>query len=296
MNITNPFIAAQRLTPTWGKFIDDFSYAPDALETVGNALQSAHRHQYESLRGENDVFDEYAGIMTQSTMRAEDQCTEQWYYDIFHHFLTNFGQTRHVVEVGCFTGGSTRWLYVASRLFNFTLDIVDANADNLAYARERVIDAFGEIHQGVRFYHGDLCSYVEQVAVHEMRPETTIHHDGPHSFHECLQDFAALYFIRQSLLHVIIQDTNLRSTKMDFYSFVDMAAYAAFGLNHSFQPIGRALKVDAPVWDAKIYFEKSEPEGKIIPMRNIEFRYPHPSVTAEEFFSQTRPADLATGP
>jgi SAM-dependent methyltransferase len=292
MTITtfNSFIAAQRLSPTWGKFVEDFSYAPDAIETVGKLLQSAHTHRYHSVIGQNSVFDEYAGIMAMSTMRAEDQCTEQWYYDIFNHFLTHFGQTRHVVEVGCFTGGSTRWLYVASRLFNFTLDIVDANADNLAYARERLIDAFGEIGAGVRFYHGDLCSYVDQVARHEMRAGTSIHHDGPHTFHECLQDFASLYFIRETLLHLIIQDTNLRSTKIDLYSFVDMAAYAVFGVNHPSRPIGKSLKVDAPVWSAQIYFEDTEPEGKIIPMRDMLFRYPHPSVTAEDYFAQLLPA------
>jgi len=287
---SNSFIDAQKRTPTWGKFVEDFSYAPAALERVGTVLQSAHTHNYASLLGQNDIFDEFATAMNQSTMRAEDQCTEQWYFDIFQHFLMHFGQTRHVVELGCFTGGSTRWLYVTSRLFNFTLDIVDANMDYLAAARARVIDACGEIGPGVRFFHGDLCTYVDQVARHERRPNTTVHHDGPHTFHECLQDFASLYFIRDTLLHLIIQDTNLRSAKIDLYSFVDMAAYAVFGKNHPYQPIGRQLQVDAPVWDAKIYFEDREPEGKIINMRDAKFYFPHPSVTPEEYFAQLKPA------
>ena len=287
----NTYIIAQKRTATWGKFVEDFSYAPEAMERIGKVLQSAHTHRYDSVRGQNDIFDEFAIAMNRGSMRAEDQCTEQWYFDIFQHFLKHFGQTRHVVELGCFTGGSTRWLYVASRLFNFTLDVVDANLDNLAAARERVLDACGEIGEGVRFFHGDLCTYVDQVARHERRSATTIHHDGPHSFHECLQDFASLYFIRDTLLHLIIQDTNLRSANIDLYSFVDMAAYAVFGLNHPFQPIGKQLKVDAPVWNAKIYFEDNEPEGKIIPMRDVQFHYPHPSVTADEYFAQLRPAD-----
>lgn len=286
----NSFIVAQKQTPTWGKFIEDFSYTDEAMVRVGQAMQSAHTHRYDSVLGQNDIFDEFAIAMNQGKMRAEDQCTEQWYYDIFQHFLKHFGQTRHVVELGCFTGGSSRWLYVASRLFNFTIDIVDANADYLAAARARVLDACGEIGPGVRFFHGDLCTYVDQVARHERRPNTTIHHDGPHTFHECMQDFASLYFIRDTLLHLIIQDTNLRSAQIDLYSFVDMAAYAVFGIDHPFQPIGQQLKVDAPVWGAKIYFDDAEPEGKVIPMRDVEFRYPHPSVTAEEFFVQLQPA------
>jgi hypothetical protein len=286
----NTFIAEQKRTPTWGKFIEDFSYADEAMTRVDQAMQSAHTHRYASVLGQNDIFDEFAIAMNQGKMRAEDQCSEQWYYDIFMHFLKHFGQTRHVVELGCFTGGSTRWLYVASRLFNFTIDIVDAKPDHLAAARARVIDACGEIGPGVRFFHGDLCTYVDQVARHERRPATTIHHDGPHTFHECMVDFASLYFIRDTLLHLIIQDTNLRSTQIDLYSFVDMAAYAVFGKNHPFQPIGKQYQVDAPVWEAQIYFDENEPEGKIIPMREVAFRYPHPNVTPEEFFAQLQPA------
>lgn len=283
---SNSFITQQRQTPGWGSFIEDFSHASAAIETVGKALISAHTHRYHSVMGQNDVFDEYANLMNQSTMRAEDQCTEQWYYDIFRHFLLQYGQTRHVVELGCFVGGSSRWLYVASRLFNFTLDIVDANASYLAVTRERLLDVFGDIGPNVRFFHGDLCTYIEKVAQHERRPATTIHHDGPHSFQECLQDFAALYFIRDTLNHLIIQDTNLRSARMDYYSFVDMAAYAVFGKDHPYQPIGRQLTVDAPVYAQQLFFEASEPEGKIIPMRDMVFRYPHPSLTADAYFAQ----------
>lgn len=282
----NSFIANQRRTPTWGKFIDDFAFAEESLARVAAKLQSAHMHRYESVLGQDQFFDEFALAMNQSTMRAEDQCTEQWYFDIFQHFSRQFARTRHVVELGCFTGGSTRWLYVASRIFDFTLDIVDANLDLLAAARARVIDACGEIGPGVRFFHGDLCTYVRDVALQERRPATTIHHDGPHSFHECLQDFGALSFIRDTLTHLIVQDTNLRSAEINHYSFVDLAAYAVFGLDHPAQPIGRRLKVDAPVWNARIYFEDREPEGKVIPIQEVTFRYPHPSVTAEDYFAQ----------
>ncbi len=282
----SPYIAQQRLLPTWGNFIDDFSYAPAAMEAVDKVLISAHTHKYGEVRGRNDVFDEYAKVMNQSTMRAEDQCTEQWYYDIFQHFLQHFGQTRHVVELGCFFGGSSRWLYVASRLFNFTLDIVDASANNLAVTRERLLDVFGEVGTNVRFYHGDLCSYVANVAMHERREATTVHHDGPHTFHECLQDFASLYYIRDTLDYLIVQDTNLRSSRMDLYSFVDMAAYAVFGKDHPYTPIGKSLTVDNPVYDSKIYFEDAEPEGKVIPMRGMVFRYPHHKLKAENYFGQ----------
>ena len=282
----NPFIEEQRVAPTWGTFIDDFSYAPEALEMMDKNLVSAFTHKYQDLRGQNDVFDEYANLMNQSTMRAEDQCTEQWYYDIFQHFRLQFGRTRHVVELGCFFGGSSRWLYVASRLFNFTLDVVDARSTNLAATRARLLAVFGVIGPGVRFFHGDLCSYIEKVAQRERRAATTIHHDGPHSFHECVQYFAALYYIRDTLHHLIIQDTNLRSAHVDYYSFVDLAACAVFGKDHPFQPIGKSLVADAPLYQHKIYFDRTEPEGKIIPMRDIGFRYPHPSTTADAYFEQ----------
>ncbi len=282
----NTYITQQRLVPTWGTFIEDFSFAPSAMEAVGKALISAHTHRYNSVMGQNDVFDEYANLMNQSTMRAEDQCTEKWYYDIFQHFLLHFGMTRHVVELGCFVGGSTRWLYVASRLFNFTLDVVDANLHYLAVARERLIDVFGEVGSNVRFFHGDMCTYVDKVARHEQRSAVTVHHDGPHSFQECLQDFASLYYIRENMDYLIVQDTNLRSTKMELYSFVDLAACAVFGKDHPFKPIGSSLTVDAPVFDQKLFFDPTEPEGKIIPLRDLEFRYPHPSTSAQEYFGQ----------
>lgn len=284
MLFANSYIVAEKKKFTWGKFIDDFAYAPSALESVGKKLQSAHTHSYAEVRGRNDVFDEYANVMRLSLLRAEDQCTETWYFDIFNHFLTHFGQTRHVVEVGCFTGGSSRWLYVASRLFNFTLDIVDANKDFLAYARERLIDTFGGIEGNVRFFHGDLPTYVKEVAIFEQRTGTTIHHDGAHTFNECVQDFASLFYIRDNLLNLIIQDTNLRSANVDLYTFVDLAAYAVFGLAHPHTPIGKSLTTNKPLWNAKIYFEEREPEGKIIPMQGIKFLYPHPTTAFEEFF------------
>ena len=70
-----------------------------------------------------------------------------------------------------------------------------------------------------------------------------------------------------------------------------VAAYAVFGKNHPYQPIGRQLQVDAPVWDAKIYFEEREPERKIINMRDAKFYLPHPSVTPDEYFAQLKPVE-----
>lgn len=281
----NSFIQEQKLTPTWGKFVTDFGFEAQALDIVGGLLQSRHRHNYSSVAGLNDVFDEYVAVMNASRMAAEDQCTERWYYDVFTHFLSAAGETRHVVEVGCFTGSSSRWLYVASRLCNFTLDIVDANINFLAYARARMIETFGELADNVRFFHGDVPTYVRNAAIPEQRSRVSFHHDGAHTFNECLQDFASMSFIKDNLKHVIIQDTNHRSAVMDYYAFVDMAAYAVFGLDCPYRPIGQKLSVSNPVFDAKIYFEDSEPEGKIIDISKANFRVPHRSVTADEFFA-----------
>lgn len=281
---SNSYIEDQKREKSWGEFVTDFAFENEAIAIVDGLLQSRHRHDFSSVMGHNDVFDEYVAVMNACQMPTEDQCTEQWYYDVFTHFLRTNGQTRHVVEVGCLTGGSSRWLYVASRLCNFTLDIVDANINYLAYARARMIDTFGEIADNVRFFHGDVPIYIKQVAIAEQRSRVTFHHDGAHTFNECVQDFASMSFIRQNLKHVIIQDTNLRSARMDLYSFVDMAAYAVFGLNCPYDSIGKKLSLETPMWGDRIYFEVSEPEGKIIDVSQVTFKFPHPSISASEFF------------
>ena len=288
----NPYIQTERRGDTWGTFLN-FPH-PEEMSmkaAVEKTFQSGQRHDYLSLRGENRVFDEYALIIAGSDFPAEDQCSEIWYFDVFLHFLKNFGKTRHLVEVGCYTGGSACWLYVASRLFGFSYDLVDVNRAYLSYTKARLEAVFGEIGPNVRFFHGDLSTWVEHVGLVEKPSDLTVHHDGSHTFNECLIDFASLSFLRDQLLHLIVQDTDLRSARLHSYIFVDSALHAVFG-DYSFTPIG-AQRVDSGplMWDARIYFDPARSEGQILDMQNVEFRYPHRDVQARDFFSTLHGGD-----
>lgn len=285
----NEYIDTARGTSGWGEFVSDFSDTA-GLSRTRASFQSAYRHNYLSCLGKNSVFDEYALLMSGTEFPAEDQCSEKYYFDVFHHFLRHFGETKHVVEVGCYAGGSTCWLYVASRLFGFTLDVVDANPNSLLYARARLQATFGEIGDNVRFFYGDVPAYVERIASRESRKATSIHHDGAHSFNECVQDFASLSFVSEDLLHLIVQDTNLRSEDIHKYIFVDSAMHAVFG-DYAFRPIGLQLnEPGAPAWNARIFFDSRRSEGQIVDMREVGFRYPHPETSKDVFFEALRAA------
>jgi hypothetical protein len=111
-----------------------------------------------------------------------------------------------------------------------------------------------------------------------------------------IKDLSALYFVRDRVHCLAVQDTHLRGS-IEHYNFVDAAVYAMFGGEVRYEPLGANFPEGSPVtepnqWNGN-YFLAGRPEGMYIPFEGLEWRYPHPSMELESFMPVR--ADLAQG-
>ena len=70
-------------------------------------------------------------------------------------------------------------------------------------------------------------------------------------------------------------------------NIVDMALYAVFGLNLNYAPIGAVYNEHSKLTDPNRfpgnYFMPNAAEGFVLPMNCNRFRYPHPSLSIDDF-------------
>lgn len=239
-----------------------------------------------SLTGQNRFFDEIYERARGLPLPYEDQCTDQYYFDLVQTLRDFAGEYGRVVEVGVYMGGASSVLAGCAERFDFDLDLVDISEPFLLYSYERIRRLFPEAAKRVRLFHGDVPSYVATVLTElpEGAPKHLIHHDGAHDFNQVVRDLAALSFARDKIHSIIAQDTHLRGT-LEHMNFVDMALYAVFGLDMNYAPIGTRYQD----WDSRTtpnkyqgnYFIADAPEGFVVPMAWNEFKYPHSSMTLE---------------
>jgi hypothetical protein len=276
---------------TFGTFVqpdDSLMDAEDPAKASNIEIYSGYRgmdHAHHFL-GHSAVFDAIVAKSASVNLNYEDQCSSQYYFDVVRTLEELRGEYRRVVEVGVFMGGSSHVLAGCMNPLAFELDMVDYNLRFLRFAYERVRRIYPEQARRIRLFHGDLPSYVRAVKGESDEGNFIVHHDGSHRFDQVVRDMAALSFVKDRLCAIIAQDTHLRGTP-EHMNFVDMAIYAVFGLDLKYVPIGaRYAAIDSLTFPNPYqgnYFMPDTPEGFVIPMDLNSFRYPHPSMSIDEF-------------
>ena len=111
-------------------------------------------------------------------------------------------------------------------------------------------------------------------------------------FEDVIRDLSSLYFVKDSVHSLAIQDTHLRG-RIQYENFVDAAVFAIFGRDLAYEPIGARHPPESELtapnrWEGN-YFMPNVAEGMFIPFGGVEFRYPHPTMELEEFLPVKAP-------
>ncbi|MEV4256777.1 class I SAM-dependent methyltransferase [Spirillospora sp. NPDC049652] len=286
--------------PTWGTFLvpdGALAEADRPHELLGIPIQSGFHADLSVFAGQNTVFDRIADRVASVKLDYEDQCSPKHYFDVFTRIEREHAHLTRIVDVGTFMGGSAAVFAGCVEPMGLELDIVDVNDAYLRFAHERVRRAFPGAVPRVRIFHGDLPTYVRTVLLAEQGTRALVHHDAAHSFDQVVKDLSALYFARDRVHSLAVQDTHLRGS-IGYLNFVDAAVYAIYGKGVEFEPLGAAYPAGSAVcepnqWDGN-YFMAEEPEGMYLRFEGLTWKYPHPSMTLDEFMpvpaATTRPA------
>ncbi len=277
----------------WASFI-----SPDkSLETLKDP---AEKHQFAqgvhgdflSFRGKNPRFDAVLDQINalRHTMSYVEQCTEKYYFESFQVLEQNLDKIERVVELGIFQGGTTAFFAGCLRNTNISMDLIDGDKRFLEFTYERIRRTFPEVAPRIRLFYGTMPDYVKKVMLVEPPVKSLVHHDASHCFNEVLQDLVSLYFVRDRIQGLMIQDTNLRANNVKGYLFVDAALYATFGDRMQYLEIGEKhaeySKVSKDnVWHG--FFTPQHAEGMYIPFYEGLFRYPHPNSQFDDVFMVT---------
>jgi len=170
---------------------------------------------------------------------------------------------------------------------NIQLDLVDINKNYLRLSYERIRRLYPEVAKRTRIFFGDLPTYVKNVLMQEKNTSNLVHHDGSHTFNEVIKDLAALYYVKDKVEGLLIQDTNLRAGNIDSFVFVDAALYAIFGSDLQYYETGlKHGNTATPAFQFGphgTYWLANKPEGMYIPFALQKFQYPHPTVEFDRF-------------
>ncbi|QXJ23973.1 class I SAM-dependent methyltransferase [Actinomadura graeca] len=273
----------------WGTFLEPDPGLPgveNPHDVLGIQILGGHHADLGAFAGRNAVFDRIAARTEGVGLAYEDQCSAQHYFDVFCCVEREHRELTRVVDVGVFMGGSSAVLAGCVEPMGLELDLVDANPAYLQFARERVRRIFPGAMPRVRMFFGDLPTYVRTVLLAEEGTRALVHHDGAHDFPQVVKDLSSLYFARDRVHGVALQDTHLRGN-IEHCNFVDAAVHAMFGVDVKYEPLGARYPAGTPVtrpnqWDGN-YFLADTPEGMYIPFDSVEWGYPHPTMKIEAF-------------
>ncbi|WP_157430647.1 class I SAM-dependent methyltransferase [Actinomadura macra] len=279
----------------WGTFLEPDPALPgveNPHDVLGIQILGGHHADLGAFAGHNAVFDRIAARTAGVGLAYEDQCSAQHYFDIFGCVEREHRDLTRVVDVGVFMGGSSAVLAGCVEPMGLELDLVDANPAYLQFARERVRRIFPGAMPRVRMFFGDLPTYVGRVLRAEEGTRALIHHDGAHDFNQVVKDLSSLYFARDRVHGVALQDTHLRGN-IEHYNFVDAAVHAMFGVDVKYEPLGARYAAGTPVtnpnqWNGN-YFLADTPEGMYIPFNSVDWKYPHPTMELEAFLPVKAP-------
>ncbi|WP_211238568.1 class I SAM-dependent methyltransferase [Actinomadura rifamycini] len=279
---------------TWGTFLEpDASIADleNPHEVLGIPILSGHHADLKAFAGYNTVFDRIADRVAGVNLAYEDQCSANHYFDVFTRIERDHRHATRIVEVGVFMGGSSTVFAGCVEPMGFELDLVDVNPVYLQFAYERIRRTFPGATPRVRMFYGDLPTYVQKVLLPETSARAIVHHDGAHDFNQVVKDISSLYFVRDRVHSLAIQDTHLRGL-IEHFNFVDAAVYAMFGVDVKYEPVGARYEEGSSVtnpnqWNGN-YFLAGMSEGMYIPFEGVEWKYPHPSMDLETFLPVKR--------
>lgn len=279
---------------TWGTFLEpDASIADleNPHEVLGIPILSGHHADLKAFAGYNTVFDRIADRVAGVNLAYEDQCSANHYFDVFTRIERDHRQASRIVEVGVFMGGSSTVFAGCVEPMGFELDLVDVNPVYLQFAYERIRRTFPGATPRVRMFYGDLPTYVQKVLLPEASTRAIVHHDGAHDFNQVVKDISSLYYVRDRVHSLAIQDTHLRGL-IEHFNFVDAAVYAMFGVDVKYEPVGARYEEGSSVtnpnqWNGN-YFLAGMSEGMYIPFEGVEWKYPHPSMDLETFLPVKR--------
>lgn len=265
--------------------------AEEVHKALNISIRGGHRASFDSFRGRNSVFDGIAAQAGTFSVGYEDQCSAQYYFDLFDCLRSNYGEINRVVEVGVFMGGASVILAGCAEKLDLGLDLVDVNASFLLFSYERIRRTFPEQAKRVRLFLGDLPSYVHDVLLSEPDVQAMVQHDGSHEFNQVVRDLGSLYYAQSSIRGLAIQDTHLRGLPHQL-NFVDAAVCAVFGFDAVFAPLGTTYSeydevVTSPNRFEGNYFVPGRPEGMYLSLAANKFHYPHPAIPLESFLPKS---------
>lgn len=260
--------------------------AADLQKALNIRTYSGYKAPLGQFKGRNFLFDALLAKMV-TNFPFEDQCSADYYFDLFTCLKHHVGEFNRVVEVGVYMGGASVIIGGCAQALNFDVDLVDPNAQFLQFAYERIRRSFPEAARRVRLFQGTLPAYVQQVLISEPDARAVVQHDGPHAFETVVKDLASLYYASNQIQGIAVQDTNLRGLPKSM-SFVDLAICAVFGYDVNHLKIGQvvqandSLRVNPNQYQGN-YVMPGMHEGMYIPMAANEFFYPHPLMALEDF-------------
>ncbi|TDD81823.1 class I SAM-dependent methyltransferase [Actinomadura rubrisoli] len=274
---------------TWGTFLEPDPALTDAEsphEALNIPILSGHHADLKTFAGRNTIFDRTAARIERVDLAYEDQCSAYSYFDLFGRVEHSHAELTRLVDVGVFMGGSSAILAGCVEPMGLELDLIDVNDAYLQFTYERLRRLFPRAMSRVRMFHGDLPTYVGNVLSAEPQTRALVHHDGAHNFDQVVRDLSSLFFARDRVHSVAIQETHLRGD-IAYLNFVDAAVYAVFGIGVKYEPLGANFPPDAPVtspnqWDGN-YFLAGQPEGMYVVLDGADWKYPHPTMELESF-------------
>jgi len=277
-----------RKNPEWGKFISpdiELQDMQDPNEKLNVYIPSGNKADFTPFLQQNPAFDAVVKriVAQRDLMSYEEQCSGKYYFDCFTILHSLKGKINRVAEIGTYLGGASCIFAGCVTSLNIELDLIEANKEFLLYTYERIRRAFPEAVAKVRLFLGDMPSYIKNVVQHEKQTNILLHHDAGHNFNQVVNDLACLYFVKDKIQGLMIQDTHLRSAKIQNYIFVDAAVFAIFGFNVKFLQFGAMYpQSTTPAYAGKTYFLDNHAEGFYIPLDQNKFQYPHASMTLEQ--------------
>jgi cephalosporin hydroxylase len=251
-------------------------------EELGIQIYSGHRANLAAFRGRNAHFDRIIERTSSFDVGYEDQCSPAYYWDLFSCIFAFREKLTRVIDLGVYMGGSSVVLAGCAHEFNLQIDLIDLGSKYLHFGHERIRRTYPEVADKVRLYNGDLPTYVRDVISKEHGGCILVHHDASHDFGQVVRDLSSLFYVKDQIHSIAIQDTNLRGQPDFAYPgrFVDAAAYAVFGFKMKYVPIGTTFSEDdklmtMPNQFGGNYFLPGVPEGWFIPLEHNTFKYPH---------------------
>ena len=254
-------------------------------------IKGGHRAKLKNYRDSYPGFNKVVDRTEQFNSGYEDQCSARYYSDMFQCVHSAAGKISRVIVVGVFMGGASVVLAGCAHELGLELDLIDIGDTYLRFAYERIRRTYPEHAHKVRLFHGDLRTYIRDVLMKEQNVTAFVNHDAGHSFNQVVIDLGSLYYVKEKVHGIAVQDTHLRGMPAGF-KFVDAAIFAIFGFNTVYAPIGFKYKPEQTnmtnpnPFDSN-YFLPDTPEGWYLTLEDNTFKYPHPSISFDAFFVES---------